>query len=191
MGVPTLKTLASAALQAALLQSVGKAEQVFQSEPEEQFEMDMDMEGEGLVRTSMTSSFTSTSSLKASVSYASSSSSSDAAPIAIHKHLASLGKSDTARLSSSAPHTSFATRCNTAPAAAAKGCYDDGASDDFDTTCGICFDATGCLEVRGCGHRLCAGCAKSMCKQLVETRKPLACAFCRGVVKGFDRAGDH
>ena len=66
------------------------------------------------------------------------------------------------------------------------GCGDGGDVDD-DDVCGICFDAVGGVRVAGCGHALCAGCAGQLARQV--RRSPVACPFCRGPIGGFCARG--
>lgn len=50
--------------------------------------------------------------------------------------------------------------------------------------CAICMGAHCEVSVRGCGHRMCTGCAKRM----LESQVVLSCPFCRGELR-FDALG--
>lgn len=52
-----------------------------------------------------------------------------------------------------------------------------------DAACGVCWDARSSVCVAGCGHGLCGGCAHTLVAEI--RKRPLACPFCRGLVRGF------
>ncbi len=62
------------------------------------------------------------------------------------------------------------------PGACLPGCDDDG-------VCGLCLDACEELCVSGCGHRMCATCAKQLCS--ARGAKPVTCPFCRGTIRAW------
>jgi len=62
-------------------------------------------------------------------------------------------------------------------AAAAVIFSDDG--DDEEGTCEICFDAAAVVALERCGHTLCVGCCKELCK--LHHFKPGLCPYCRCV----------
>ena len=62
----------------------------------------------------------------------------------------------------------------------------DGGDDWEDGTCGVCLEASVQVAVAGCGHALCAACARRVCE--VRRGRPPCCPFCRLHVSGFQAA---
>jgi hypothetical protein len=58
--------------------------------------------------------------------------------------------------------------------------------DDDDGTCEICFDAAAAVALQNCGHTLCVGCCRELCK--LHHFKPGLCPYCRQIICGFARA---
>jgi hypothetical protein len=56
-------------------------------------------------------------------------------------------------------------------------------SDDDGLTCEICFDAAAVVSLQACGHALCVGCCREMCK--LHHFKPALCPYCRQIICGF------
>lgn len=54
---------------------------------------------------------------------------------------------------------------------------EDDAGGDEDGTCEICFDAEAVVALQMCGHTLCVGCCKELCK--LHHFKPGLCPYCR------------
>jgi hypothetical protein len=56
-------------------------------------------------------------------------------------------------------------------------------SDEDELTCEICFDAEAVVSLQACGHALCVGCCREMCK--LHHFKPALCPYCRQIICGF------
>jgi hypothetical protein len=56
-------------------------------------------------------------------------------------------------------------------------------SDEDGLMCEICFDAQAVVSLQACGHALCVGCCKEMCK--LHHFKPALCPYCRQIICGF------
>jgi hypothetical protein len=56
-------------------------------------------------------------------------------------------------------------------------------SEDGELTCEICFDAEAVVSLQACGHALCVGCCREMCK--LHHFKPALCPYCRQIICGF------
>lgn len=54
--------------------------------------------------------------------------------------------------------------------------------------CGICFDTPEDIKIKGCGHKLCLGCAKRLYTgtSSAVVRYGVHCPFCRGSIGGFE-----
>ena len=54
--------------------------------------------------------------------------------------------------------------------------------------CGICFDHPEDIKIKGCGHKLCLGCAKRLYTgtSSAVVRYGVHCPFCRGDIGGFE-----
>ena len=54
--------------------------------------------------------------------------------------------------------------------------------------CGICFDHPEDIKVKGCGHKLCLGCARRLYTgtSSAVVRYGMHCPFCRGNIAGFE-----
>lgn len=57
---------------------------------------------------------------------------------------------------------------------------------DDENTCEVCFDAMAIVALQACGHTLCVGCCREMCK--LHHFKPALCPYCRQIICGFYRA---
>jgi hypothetical protein len=74
-------------------------------------------------------------------------------------------------------------------------CSDKDDQEEEDT-CGVCFEQfeklSAAAVLRGCGHRLCTGCARGVVRQgcgeaaaAEAAPAPPSCPFCRRVIVGF------
>lgn len=64
-----------------------------------------------------------------------------------------------------------------ASAAAAAVISEAASVDEEEDTCEICFDAAAVVALQTCGHTLCVGCCKELCK--LHHFKPGLCPYCR------------
>ncbi|GLC34415.1 hypothetical protein PLESTB_000731000 [Pleodorina starrii] len=68
----------------------------------------------------------------------------------------------------------------------ADGCGGGGSGGDGDgdrSTCSVCYARPEAVAPAGCGHGLCAACARELCHGL--TSRPLPCPFCRRPITDF------
>eukprot|EP00882_Tetradesmus_deserticola_P005366 GHRQ01005647.1.p1 GENE.GHRQ01005647.1~~GHRQ01005647.1.p1 ORF type:complete len:268 (+),score=60.34 GHRQ01005647.1:1-804(+) len=61
-------------------------------------------------------------------------------------------------------------------------------SDEDELMCEICFDAQAVVVLQACGHALCVGCCREMCK--LHHFKPALCPYCRQIICGFSARVD-
>jgi hypothetical protein len=61
-------------------------------------------------------------------------------------------------------------------------------SDEDSLMCEICFDAQAVVSLQACGHALCVGCCREMCK--LHHFKPALCPYCRQIICGFSARVD-
>ena len=62
--------------------------------------------------------------------------------------------------------------------------------DEYDASCGVCFDAGDFLATQPCNHKICTACASELLK--LHPCDPVPCPFCRCLLRGFSeyrRAG--
>lgn len=55
--------------------------------------------------------------------------------------------------------------------------------DEYEASCGVCFDAGDFLSTQPCGHKICTACAVELLK--LHPRDPVPCPFCRCLLRGF------